>query len=103
MAEERCFLTDKGKASLRQDVWAWLGPAPQSRREGSQPAVQRAGGSAAALISISLTCLLMTLLRGCFVKLYVDPRTSHNTHTAAGFTPENDPPPSPDSSKCVFF
>lgn len=27
VAEEQCFLTDKGKASLRQDVWAWLGPA----------------------------------------------------------------------------
>lgn len=27
VAEERCFLTDKGKASLRQDVWAWPGPA----------------------------------------------------------------------------
>ena len=26
VAEERCFLADKGKASLRQDVWALAGP-----------------------------------------------------------------------------
>lgn len=41
VAEERCFLTDKGKASLRQDVWAWLGPALKSQSEGREPAVQQ--------------------------------------------------------------
>lgn len=34
VAEERCFLTDKGKASLRQDVWAWLGPALEEPERG---------------------------------------------------------------------
>lgn len=60
VAEERCFLTDKGKASLRQDVWAWLGPALKSQREGREPAVQQAGGNTAVLISISLTLSLLT-------------------------------------------
>lgn len=55
VAEERCFLTDKGKASLCQDVWAWPGPGAGGAREREgEPAVGRTGGNAAALLLISI-------------------------------------------------
>lgn len=90
VAEERCFLTDKGKASLRQDVWAWLGPALKSQREGREPAVLRAGGNTAVLISISLLRLYLT---GIFQDILSQPgqvvpqttgQVDRSVHTAEG-------------------
>lgn len=57
------------KASLRQDVWAWLGPCiKRARVEGREPAVQNAGGSTAGLITILPTRLPQIFSRA-FVNL----------------------------------
>lgn len=83
VAEERCFLTDKGKASLRQDVWAWLGPALKSQREGRQPAVQSEEEAAPRRLASHLRAVY-SLCSGVLCQpglLCVDHRTVHNTHT----------------------
>lgn len=82
VAEERCFLTDKGKASLCQDVWARLGPALKSQRKGREPAVLWAGGNTAVLISISLMRLY---LPGIFQDILCQPgQVEKRIHTAEG-------------------
>lgn len=84
MAEEQCFLTDKGKASRRQDVWAWLGPALKSQSEGREPAVQLAGGNAAVLISILRTRLyLPDIFQLCRPGLCSRPQTHRSKHANA--------------------